>query len=311
LTTAHAFHHRASRVRSPTASDRPCLGAACSGSASVLSGRNGTPVIRRCSMSFRGERTPKPEPRPPPALAGRQTCPSRRSRKSDSRSFLQGGPRSATRLRRELTLRTDPQRIAEIPDPAVNIDAPSAPSRAAAIPSGLGFSAADQRCLFGVQAGWRMRVAARRHAVRRPRPALLDEPTNYLDPKARCGLRPAGELSATVSGITTTAICWKPRWIRFSTDRGKLTLIAAATPFREQRATREMLDASKPSADAGTQRLACLRRPFQAKARKPQPRRIASRCWKGEAGFAALGNAVRARDRFPRPRISCRRRYRR
>jgi ATP-binding cassette subfamily F protein 3 len=77
---------------------------------------------------------------------------------------------------------TDPHRIAEIQTRLVDIDAHSAPSRAAAILSGLGFSAADQgRAVSEFSGGWRMRVALAAVLFAQPDLLLLDEPTNYLD----------------------------------------------------------------------------------------------------------------------------------
>src|ERR1035438_7706324 len=54
----------------------------------------------------------------------------------------------------------DPHRIAEIQHRLIDIDAHSAPARAAAILSGLGFSTAEQaRPCQDFSGGWRMRVA--------------------------------------------------------------------------------------------------------------------------------------------------------
>jgi ATP-binding cassette subfamily F protein 3 len=76
----------------------------------------------------------------------------------------------------------DPHRIAEIQTRLVDIDAHSAPSRAAAILSGLGFSTADQaRSCSEFSGGWRMRVALAATLFSAPDLLLLDEPTNYLD----------------------------------------------------------------------------------------------------------------------------------
>jgi ATP-binding cassette subfamily F protein 3 len=77
---------------------------------------------------------------------------------------------------------TDPHRIAEIHTRLADIESHSAPARAAAILSGLGFDeAAQNRALSEFSGGWRMRVALAAVLFSRPDLLLLDEPTNYLD----------------------------------------------------------------------------------------------------------------------------------
>ncbi|MFZ4533498.1 MAG: ATP-binding cassette domain-containing protein, partial [Alsobacter sp.] len=77
---------------------------------------------------------------------------------------------------------TDPNRIAEIQTRLVDIDAHSAPARAAMILHGLGFDAAAQaRPCSSFSGGWRMRVALAAVLFAEPGLLLLDEPTNYLD----------------------------------------------------------------------------------------------------------------------------------
>lgn len=76
----------------------------------------------------------------------------------------------------------DPDEIAAAHVRLVDIDAHSAPARAAAILSGLGFSDADlDRPTRAFSGGWRMRAALAGVLFATPDLLLLDEPTNYLD----------------------------------------------------------------------------------------------------------------------------------
>ncbi|MEQ1672675.1 MAG: ABC-F family ATP-binding cassette domain-containing protein, partial [Hyphomicrobium sp.] len=77
---------------------------------------------------------------------------------------------------------TDPHRIAEIQIRLTDIDAHSAPARAAQILSGLGFDDdAQRRACREFSGGWRMRVALASILFLEPEVLMLDEPTNYLD----------------------------------------------------------------------------------------------------------------------------------
>lgn len=77
---------------------------------------------------------------------------------------------------------TDPERIADIQLRLNDIDAHSAPARAAQLLAGLGFDeAAQQRSCRDYSGGWRMRVALAAVLFLEPELLLLDEPTNYLD----------------------------------------------------------------------------------------------------------------------------------
>ncbi len=75
-----------------------------------------------------------------------------------------------------------PERMGDIYARLGEIDADRAPSRAAEILSGLGFSTADlYRPMSEFSGGWRMRVAMAAALFAEPDLLLLDEPTNYLD----------------------------------------------------------------------------------------------------------------------------------
>jgi ATP-binding cassette, subfamily F, member 3 len=75
-----------------------------------------------------------------------------------------------------------PERLGEIYARLIAIEADKAPSRAAEILSGLGFTERDlSRPMAEFSGGWRMRTALAAALFAEPDLLLLDEPTNYLD----------------------------------------------------------------------------------------------------------------------------------
>ncbi|MEK9725533.1 MAG: ABC-F family ATP-binding cassette domain-containing protein, partial [Rhodospirillaceae bacterium] len=80
---------------------------------------------------------------------------------------------------------TDPHDIADIHTRLADIQAETAPARAARILAGLGFDeAAQRRPCSEYSGGWRMRVALAAALFANPDLLLLDEPTNHLDLEA-------------------------------------------------------------------------------------------------------------------------------
>src|SRR5271155_2268788 len=176
-------------------------------------------------------------------------------------------------LLREAETARDPHRIAEIQTQLVDIDAHSAPARAAAILSGLGFSTADQaRPCSEFSGGWRMRVALAATLFAAPDLLLLDEPTNYLDLEGTLWLEDhLANYPRTVIVIShdrdllDTSVDQN-----LPLDRGKLTLYRGpSSSFEEQRAMREMLDAKHVRRqEAERKRLQAFVDRFKAKASK-------------------------------------------
>jgi ATP-binding cassette, subfamily F, member 3 len=167
----------------------------------------------------------------------------------------------------------DPMRIAEIQTRLVDIEAHSAPARAAAILSGLGFSSADQdRPCSEFSGGWRMRVALAATLFAAPDLLLLDEPTNYLDLEGTLWLE-----DHLANYPRTVIIISHDRDLLDTAvqqilhlDQGKLSLYKGTySSFEEQRALRELQDRrhAKRQADERKRLQAFVDR-FKAKASK-------------------------------------------
>ena len=176
-------------------------------------------------------------------------------------------------LFREAETAQDPLRIAEIQTRLADIDAHSAPARAAAILSGLGFSTADQaRACQEFSGGWRMRVALAATLFAAPDLLLLDEPTNYLDLEGTLWLE-----DHLANYPRTVIVISHDRDLLDSSvdqilhlDHGKLTLYKGGySSFEAQRAEREMLDARQAKRQQEQrQRLQDFVDRFKAKASK-------------------------------------------
>src|SRR6476660_2342104 len=181
--------------------------------------------------------------------------------------------RERAALLREAETAQDPHRIADIQTRLADIGAHAAPARAAAILSGLGFSATDQlRPCSEFSGGWRMRVALAATLFAEPDLLLLDEPTNYLDLEGTLWLEDhLAHYPRTVIVISHDRDLLETSVDQIlHLDRGKLTLYRGSySSFEEQRATREMLDAKQVKRqEAERNRLQAFVDRFKAKASK-------------------------------------------
>ena len=167
----------------------------------------------------------------------------------------------------------DPHRVAEIQLRLTDIDAHSAPARAARILSGLGFDeAAQRRSCREFSGGWRMRVALASVLFLKPDLLLLDEPTNYLDLEGTLWLE-----SHLRSYPHTVLLVSHDRDLLnravgsiLHLERGKLTLYAGGyDAFEETRSERQRLELKlKKKQDDQRRHLQAFIDRFKAKASK-------------------------------------------
>jgi ATP-binding cassette, subfamily F, member 3 len=209
-------------------------------------------------------------------------------------------------LLREAETASDAHRIAEIQTRLVDIDAHSAPARAAAILSGLGFSTAEQARPVGeFSGGWRMRVALGATLFAVPDLLLLDEPTNYLDLEGTLWLEDhLAHYPRTVIVISHDRDLLETSVDQIlHLDRGKLTLYRGGySSFEEQRAQREMLDAKQAKRqEAERKRLQAFVDRFKAKASKARQAQSRVKMLERMKPIAALVTQDVQEITFPHP----------
>ena len=155
---------------------------------------------------------------------------------------------------------TDPDRLGDIHERLLAIDAYTAPSRAAIILTGLGFDEAMQaQPLDSFSGGWKMRVALAALLFSAPDVLLLDEPSNHLDLEATLWL----EYFLKAYPGTLIVISHERDLLNNVVDAilhlqgGKLTLYPGGyDSFEKQRAERAtQLAAAKAAQDAQRARL--------------------------------------------------------
>jgi len=181
--------------------------------------------------------------------------------------------RERAQLLAEAETATEPNRIAEIQTRLADIDAHSAPARAAGILAGLGFSHADQqRPSSEFSGGWRMRLALAATLFAQPDLLLLDEPTNYLDLEGTLWLQEhLARYPRTVIIIShdRDLLDQAVNWI-MHLDGGKLVLYRGGySAFERQRRERQALDRKlAKQQESQRKRLTAFVERFRAKATK-------------------------------------------
>ncbi|MXP41177.1 ATP-binding cassette domain-containing protein [Altererythrobacter soli] len=154
----------------------------------------------------------------------------------------------------------DPDRLGDLHDRLLAIDAYSAPSRAAIILTGLGFDEDMQaRPLDSFSGGWKMRVALAALLFSAPDVLLLDEPSNHLDLESTLWLE---NFLKSYPG-TLIVISHERDLLNNVVDTilhlqgGKLTLYAGGyDSFEKQRAERAaQLESARAAQDAQRARL--------------------------------------------------------
>jgi ATP-binding cassette subfamily F protein 3 len=168
---------------------------------------------------------------------------------------------------------TDPHRIAEIQIRLSDIDAHSAPARAAQILSGLGFDEeAQNRPCRAFSGGWRMRVALASVLFLEPEILLLDEPTNYLDLEGTLWLETYLRNYPHTVLIVSHDRDLLNRAVQaiLHLEKGKLTLYAGGyDDFEETRRERQRLELKlKKKQDEERRRIQAFIDRFKAKATK-------------------------------------------
>ena len=199
-----------------------------------------------------------------------------------------------------------PDRLGEIHDRLRAIGAGSAPARAAAILSGLGFDPqAQRRPLSAFSGGWRMRVALAAALFLEPDLLLLDEPTNHLDLEAALWLEAWLARFAGAAIIVSHDRTLLDRAVDAIAhlDRGRIALypggFSAFVRSREERAVREAAVAERVARERA--RLKAFVDRFRAKATKARQAQSRLKAIARLPAIDAMVEETPTRFSFPAP----------
>jgi ATP-binding cassette, subfamily F, member 3 len=201
---------------------------------------------------------------------------------------------------------SDPVRIADIQLRLNDIDAYSAPARAAQLLAGLGFDeAAQRRPCSDYSGGWRMRVALAAVLFLEPELLLLDEPTNYLDLEGTLWLENyLRQYPHTVLMVSHDRdLLNRAVSAILHLDKGRLTLYAGGyDTFDDTRRERQRLESKlKSKQDQERQRIEKFINRFKAQANKAAQAQSRIKALARMKPIAVEGDEAVAPIKFPAP----------
>jgi ATP-binding cassette subfamily F protein 3 len=209
-------------------------------------------------------------------------------------------------LLKEAETASEPGRIADIQIRLNDIDAHSAPARAAQLLAGLGFDEEAQRRPCGdYSGGWRMRVALAAVLFLEPELLLLDEPTNYLDLEGTLWLENyLRQYPHTVLMVSHDRdLLNRAVNAILHLDKGKLTLYTGGyDTFDDTRRERQRLESKlKSKQDQERQRIEKFINRFKAQANKAAQAQSRIKALARMKPIAVEGDSAVAPITFPAP----------
>lgn len=198
------------------------------------------------------------------------------------------------------------ERLADIHDRLNDIDAHSAPARAAAILAGLGFDEKAQASpMSDFSGGWRMRVSLAGALFTEPDLLLLDEPTNHLDLEASLWLESwLKRYSGTVLLVShDRTLLDNVADSILHLDKGKLSLTPGGISRFERIKTERALQQNRQAAKVAEQRekMESFVERFRAKATKAKQAQARLKALARLPDIDAVTEDIPVQFEFPTP----------